>query len=73
MVTCNFGKEETMALNFLNIFALIWVRTAFNFVVMALKKLKIAEYNFEHGPNFNLHTTLIFISLLVVKTYFFYT
>ena len=39
---------------------------------MALKKLKIAEYNFGHGPNFNLHTTLIFISLLVVeKTYFF--
>jgi hypothetical protein len=24
----------------------IWVRTAFNLVVMALKKLKIAEYNF---------------------------
>ncbi len=52
MVTCNFGKEETMALNLLNIFALIWVRTAFILVVMALKKLKIAKYNFGHGPNF---------------------
>ena len=42
-----------------------WVRTAFYLVVMALRKLKIAEYNFGHGPNFNLHSTLIFISLLV--------